>query len=191
VHLADTPLTTVVLVVSLVIWVGFELRQSATQRAEAKRFDRGSFLVLRVLYPVGVILAVVLATHHVLRIHPHALATWLGLSLLWCGVTLRLWSFRTLGRYFTFTVQTSDDQPVISTGPYRAVRHPGYAGLLLAIVGLGFLFDSWASLVVLVVVLSGPLVYRIHVEELALARDLGGRYQAYATGRKRLIPYVW
>jgi protein-S-isoprenylcysteine O-methyltransferase Ste14 len=190
-RLADTPLAAVLWVVTMIVWVAFELRQSATERSEAKNADRGSLILLRVFYPVGVILAIVLAKRQALRIHPLVVATWLGLALLWCGVTLRLWSFMTLGRYFTFTVQTSDDQPVITTGPYRVVRHPGYAGLLLAILGLGFLIDSWGSLVALALSLSIPMVYRIRVEERALARDLGGRYQTYAKGRKRLIPFIW
>jgi protein-S-isoprenylcysteine O-methyltransferase Ste14 len=191
VHLANTPLTTVLLVATIVIWISFELRQSLTERSEATHVDRGSFLILRILYPVGFIIALELDKHHVLPIHPLMVSTWLGLSLLWCGAALRLWSFRTLGRYFTFTVQTSDDQPVISNGPYRVLRHPSYAGLLLAIAGIGLLFDSWASLAALILFLSVSLIYRIRVEELALARDLGGRYQTYATGRKRLIPFAW
>lgn len=190
-HLADSPLTTVLVTVTIVVWVSLELRQSLTRRPGAKKSDSGSFIILRILYPIGVILAVVLSKHHALRIHSRFLATWLGLALLWCGVTLRLWSFKTLGEYFTFTVQTSDDQTVISSGPYRVLRHPSYAGILLAIIGVGFLFDNWGSLGALVFFLTAGLIYRIRVEERALSRDLSGNYQAYAAGRKRLIPFIW
>jgi protein-S-isoprenylcysteine O-methyltransferase Ste14 len=110
---------------------------------------------------------------------------------MWCGIGLRLWSFQTLGRYFTFTVQTSQDQPVIEAGPYRVIRHPSYAGLVLAFAGLGFIVDNWGSAAVLTVAIACGLVYRITVEERALSRDLGGRYQSYAEGRKRLVPFIW
>jgi protein-S-isoprenylcysteine O-methyltransferase Ste14 len=56
----------------------------------------------------------------------------IGMVMLAAGVALRVWSFQALGRYFTFTVRTSPGQPVISSGPYRLLRHPGYAGGLLA-----------------------------------------------------------
>ena len=115
----------------------------------------------------------------------------IGLVVVWCGVGLRLWSFHTLGRYFTFTVQTSQDQPVISAGPYRVIRHPGYAGIIIAVIGLGISIDNWASLAVLTSAITTGLIYRITVEERALSRDLGGRYQSYAASRKRLIPFVW
>jgi protein-S-isoprenylcysteine O-methyltransferase Ste14 len=116
---------------------------------------------------------------------------WIGLFCLWFGVGLRLWSFRTLGRYFTFTVQTSQDQPVVSTGPYRVIRQPGYAGILLAVIGLGVIINNWASLIVLTGAITCGIIYRITIEERALSLDLGGRYQSYAEGRKRLVPFVW
>jgi isoprenylcysteine carboxyl methyltransferase (ICMT) family protein YpbQ len=41
-------------------------------------------------------------------------------------VALRGWSFAALGQYFTFTVMVSSDQPVVTAGPYRVLRHPSY-----------------------------------------------------------------
>ena len=76
------------------------------------------------------------------------MAASIGLVVLWCGIGLRVWSFRTLGRYFTFTVQTSQDQPVIAAGPYRAIRHPGYAGLIMLIIAICSAINNWAFLVV-------------------------------------------
>jgi protein-S-isoprenylcysteine O-methyltransferase Ste14 len=88
-------------------------------------------------------------------------------------------------------VQTSNDQPIITAGPYRIVRNPGYTGLLLAIVGIGFLFGNWASAIALPLVGTAGLIYRIRVEERALLRALGDRYRDYAATRKRLVPLVW
>jgi protein-S-isoprenylcysteine O-methyltransferase Ste14 len=124
-------------------------------------------------------------------IEPVGVAATVGLVLLWCGVALRFWSFRTLGRYFTFSVQTSHDQPVITSGPYRVIRHPSYAGVLLAVVGLGVFIGNWWSLVVLTVAVAFGVVYRIKVEERALLQELDDDYGEYAATHKRLIPFVW
>ena len=162
------------------------------RRSEATSGDRGSAIAIRVS-----VLVATLAAVRAKRWFPWAAigtettAASIGLVVLWCGVGLRVWSFRTLGRYFTFTVQTSRDQPVIAHGPYRVIRHPGYAGLLIAVVGIGFAIDNWASLVALTSAMTTGLVYRIKVEERALSRDLGGRYQRYAASRKRLVPFIW
>jgi protein-S-isoprenylcysteine O-methyltransferase Ste14 len=126
-----------------------------------------------------------------MTIRPEIVASSTGLIVMVLGVALRLWSFRTLGRFFTFTVQTSRDQPVIASGPYRVIRHPGYAGLLLIIAGIGLTVDNWGSFVALTAAFSVGLGYRIVIEERALSRDLGGRYQEYARSRKRLVPFIW
>ncbi len=185
-------MTRALVFVTVVIWLSLELRQSRSTRPGASVADRGSRSVVRLSLLVayaGAFASRALVPSGTIR--PEELASSVGLVLMWCGIGLRLWSFRTLGRYFTFTVQTSRDQQVISAGPYRVIRHPSYSGILLALVGVGFMIDNWVSLVVLVAVALIGLIYRIEVEERALSLDLGGRYQSYANGRKRLIPFIW
>jgi len=175
-----------------VVWFGLELRQALKIRHDARPADRGSGVVVRLAGVAGFAAAIGLA-HAV----PQATAgrnvmAGIGLGVLWCGLALRAWCFHTLGRYFTLTVQTSADQPVITAGPYRVLRHPSYAGLLLALVGLGLAVTAnWLSALVLAVLAGLGLGYRIRVEERALLRDLGADYRAYAATHKRLVPFVW
>lgn len=177
---------------TFVVWALSELAQALRRRPNAATSDRLSLLLLRVCITIGVLLAV-----FALRYREAAIATDLlalsaaGLLALWCGIALRWWSFVTLGRYFTFSVMTSADQPVITTGPYRVLRHPSYAGMLLALLGLGVLFGNWLSLAALFVSSCAAVLYRIRVEEQALSTALGPRYTSYANSRKRLVPLIW
>jgi protein-S-isoprenylcysteine O-methyltransferase len=107
------------------------------------------------------------------------------------GVAVRIWSFQALGEYFTFTVKVSADQPVIASGPYRLLRHPGYAGGLLATIGIGVMWGNWVSLATLAVLVLVFIIWRIRTEEKALLATLDGRYGAYAAQHKRLVPLVW
>jgi protein-S-isoprenylcysteine O-methyltransferase Ste14 len=193
VHLGGLPSVARGLVgATVVVWLVMEVRQSANTRPEAAKADAGSRMVLRVAQVVGLVLSIA-----AVRGIPSAdfgsrvVTAWIGLGLLWCGIALRFWSFHTLGRYFTFTVQTSGDQPVITDGPYRFVRHPGYAAILLAVSGVGLLIGNWVSLLCLIVAFGSSLVYRIRVEERALLADLGENYRTYAATHKRLVPFVW
>ena len=103
-----------ILVVTAAIWVMLELRQSVTHRPEGVKANWGSEVVFRVMVGVGALVAgVVSGAARSAKIQPADFAVWIGLVLFWGGISLRLWSFRTLGRYFTFTVQTSVDQPVM------------------------------------------------------------------------------
>jgi protein-S-isoprenylcysteine O-methyltransferase Ste14 len=76
-------------------------------------------------------------------------------------------------------------------GPYRVIRHPSYAGMLLAVIGLGLFLENWLSVITLTVATVCGLVFRIRVEERALERDVGDGYRRYAATHKRLVPFVW
>jgi protein-S-isoprenylcysteine O-methyltransferase Ste14 len=87
-------------------------------------------------------------------------------------------------------VQEERGQSVVSTGPYRYVRHPMYASMFLFFPGSALLLGSWWGLL-LCVVLLGLLVWRIPLEERMLENGLAG-YEEYARKvRYRLIPRVW
>jgi protein-S-isoprenylcysteine O-methyltransferase Ste14 len=87
---------------------------------------------------------------------------WPWLVLMWCGIALRVWGIRTLGGYFTYTVQTRAQQRVIASGSYRVLRHPSYTGLLPAVAGVGLIYANWLALLVIV---AAVWAYRITVEE--------------------------
>ena len=123
-------------------------------------------------------------------IRPGAVAFAAGMVILLAGLVLRGWSFKALGEYFTHTVMVSSDQPVITTGPYRLLRHPGYTGFLLACTGVGLASANWAGLAAMAL-LTLTSCWRIHVEENALLTTLGDRYRGYAAQHKRLVPLIW
>ncbi|HSN78279.1 MAG TPA: isoprenylcysteine carboxylmethyltransferase family protein [Anaerolineae bacterium] len=87
-------------------------------------------------------------------------------------------------------IQTDRGQHVVSSGPYRRVRHPGYAGALLAYLATPLLLDSvWALLPALL--LTGVLIVRTGLEDQTLQAELPG-YRDYAERvRYRLLPGVW
>jgi protein-S-isoprenylcysteine O-methyltransferase Ste14 len=181
-----------ILVGTAVIWVVLELRQSISHRPEGVKANWGSEVLFRLIVGAGAIMAGVLSgVAQSATIRPAALADWIGLLLFWAGISLRVWSIRTLGRYFTVIVQTSSDQPVITNGPYRIIRHPSYAGVLLVVMAVGLFIENWLSFAALTVAVAGGLVYRIRVEERALTENLGDGYRDYAAMHKRLVPFIW
>lgn len=177
---------------TLVFWVVMETVQSRKGRAGASSDDRGSVLILRAGYVLALTLANVAATKTKgTAVSRGAISFGIGIAMMWGGIALRLWSFRTLGSYFTFRVMTSPEQAVISTGPYHYLRHPGYLGVVTILVGLGATYANWLSLAALGLVPIAGIISRIRVEEAALTRTLGNAYTSYAASHKRLIPFVW
>ena len=115
----------------------------------------------------------------------------IGMVLLAAGVGLRWSSFWALGQYFTFTVEVSPEQQIITAGPYRLLRHPGYAGGLLAMIGIGVIYSNWIGLAVISLSSLAITVWRIHIEEAALLGTAGDPYRHYAEHHKRLMPLIW
>jgi protein-S-isoprenylcysteine O-methyltransferase Ste14 len=124
-------------------------------------------------------------------IRPGADAFAIGLVILLAGLVLRGWSIMTLGEYFTGSVAVSSDQPVVTAGPYRMLRHPSYTGILLAYTGIGLASANWIGLAAMAVLPLAGILLRIHAEERALLTTLGDPYRAYAAQHKRLVPLVW
>lgn len=95
-------------------------------------------------------------------------------------------------RFFSGTVriQAERGHQVISSGPYRWVRHPGYAGALVTFLAIPFLLDSaWAIIPALL--LAIVLIIRTRLEDRYLQQELDG-YREYAERvRYRLIPGIW
>jgi protein-S-isoprenylcysteine O-methyltransferase Ste14 len=183
---------TIVFWATCAVWVAAELRQSRRTRADAVAEDRGSRTVIAVCGAAAWFVAS-FAERNLPGTSIDHRAVWMVVAMLvmWSGIALRFWAMHVLGKYFTFTVMTSGAQEVVSRGPYRLIRHPGYAGAALAFLGLGVMLGNWVSVAALVVLPAVGYVNRIRVEEAALHASLGDRYRAYAEGRKRLLPYVW
>jgi protein-S-isoprenylcysteine O-methyltransferase Ste14 len=114
-----------------------------------------------------------------------------GVVVMWLGLALRVWAIAALGGAFRTTVEVDLGQTVVSTGPYKWIRHPSYAGLLLIVAGFGLAVGSWLSLAACVVVPLPALARRIYVEEAELNRVLGEAYRSYASEMARLIPRLW
>ena len=95
-------------------------------------------------------------------------------------------------RFFSGMVRIQSDrgQHVVNGGPYRWVRHPGYAGALLSYLAGPFLLDSWWMMIP--VALSFLILFiRTALEDRTLQEKLAG-YEEYAQNvRYRLIPGVW
>ncbi len=114
-----------------------------------------------------------------------------AIALLATGLAVRWFAIATLGRFFTVDVAIHQEHVLVSNGPYRYVRHPSYAGLLLAFAGLGVFFGTWIAVGALTVPITAAFLGRIRREEAALREGLGAPYLAYCARTKRLFPGVY
>lgn len=114
-----------------------------------------------------------------------------GIAVLITGLALREWSHRALGTFHQALVTVQEEHDLVTSGPYRLLRHPMYAGSAVAFLGVGLALGTWPGLMVVFLGTLPPMVRRIRVEERALEHALGEKYASYASDRARMLPGVW
>lgn len=95
-------------------------------------------------------------------------------------------------KFFSGVVRIQDDRGhrVVTTGPYRFVRHPGYAGTLLVYLMMPILYDSaWAFIPAILLLIV--VVIRTSLEDKTLQAELPGYREFTKKTRYRLIPVIW
>ena len=175
-------------------WFAFEAVMSVRQRWRAGHLTARDPTALVVIVCIG---GSVFAAE---RIGRHGGVLWpggrlwpvvAGIALVVAGVAVRTWSIASLGRFFQYQIEIQPGHRVVTTGPYRYVRHPSYTGVALCLAGFALASGDVLSLVAVAALGGIGLAVRIRAEEKQLTEALGAEYEAFAKPRKRLIPGVW
>jgi protein-S-isoprenylcysteine O-methyltransferase Ste14 len=119
-----------------------------------------------------------------------ALLRVLGLGLSLYTIVMLPWAVRTLGRFGVPGIGVFRDHALVTSGPFRLLRHPGYSAILALWLGAALGTLNW-----LLLALWPPLVivlFTVTREEEGLLRAKFGRtYEAYASQTGRFVPKVW
>jgi protein-S-isoprenylcysteine O-methyltransferase Ste14 len=174
---------TVVGVIWLVFWVYW-----FASAFSAKRGSAGTQVRLPAL---GIVVAALLLLHvggvNKTEIHSPVLRA-VGVILLVAGLGLCVWARINLGRNWGMPMTKKDDPELVTSGPYRYVRHPIYSGLLLAIVGTAIATDlAW---LVAAAIVGAYFFYSASVEEKLMSSSFPDAYAEYRSRTKMLIPFV-
>jgi protein-S-isoprenylcysteine O-methyltransferase Ste14 len=159
--------------------------------ADAKRWDKPLVAIIGVVCPVALVL--IAGFDRRFGWSGPMSAWWVaaGLVLLGAGGTLTNRAVAA-NRFFSAIIRIQRDRGhhVVDTGPYRYVRHPGYLGSILYMVGAALALSSWWALL-LVSAVTVVVIVRTALEDRTLQAELD-RYADYAGRvRFRLVPGVW
>ena len=111
-----------------------------------------------------------------------------GLVLFALGLAFAIWARMHIGRNWGTPMTQKDEPELVTSGPYRLVRHPIYSGILVAGIGTAVAL-SWVWLAA--VVLGGIyFVYSATVEERYLGEQFPDDYPRYRRSTKMLVPFL-
>lgn len=114
----------------------------------------------------------------------------IGSAIIWIGIILRVWSVRSLGRFFRPIVVIQDGHRLVKRGPYKYVRHPSYTAVLIIFTGLIFVWSTWLGLLSFLLVWLA-MIQRIRVEEKVLSERLHPEYGEYIENTKKFLPFIF
>jgi len=101
---------------------------------------------------------------------------------------LRRRAIRELGKMWSLHVEIRDQHQLVSSGPYRWVRHPAYTSMILELLALGLLLQSRFTSAAAFALFIPTLIARIRIEEAALREQIAG-YADYQRKTPALLPY--
>lgn len=112
---------------------------------------------------------------------------WSGVAVSAAGLVLLHWSHLALGRFFSLNLSFRDDHQLITSGPYRAIRHPVYAALILFFFGAA-VTSANGVIIILASWFIVLFLLRIKREEQLLEQQFGDAYRSYKVTTGRLLP---
>jgi protein-S-isoprenylcysteine O-methyltransferase Ste14 len=177
------------------VWVAWEILiavRTQTRPGEGKIQDRGTQIILWV-----VIAGSIKINDWMHGFFPPDMPgsySWLrpaALGILILGLGVRVVAIVTLGSAFSVNVAMREGQRLQRRGVYSLIRHPSYLGLELILLAFALHARTWACFAVVLVPSTLAVLYRIHVEEIALRLAFGADYEDYSRRTKRLIPGVY
>lgn len=176
------PLRTVVLIMWGLLWVYWLLAAAgAKQGVRTRRLRAPGLLVI-----VGIVLTRAFSTQ-TLAVHSVILQV-VGMVVFVSGLALAVWARIYLGRNWGMPMTKKEEPELVTSGPYRYVRHPIYSGLLLAVLGTALATNLY-WLIGLVVV-GAYFIYSATVEERLMTSTFPDAYPRYKASSKMLIPFV-
>lgn len=169
------------------------LRERAryTETQDAKPWDRWLMPLVGMIGPLAILIVAGLDRRYGWSAPFEQNLITLAFIAIGLGFALAVWAM-IANKFFAALVriQTERGHQVVTGGPYRIVRHPGYAGGLVAYLATPFALGSWWALIPALLTVVG-LIARTALEDRTLLRELRG-YRAYTERtRSRLIPGVW
>lgn len=179
----------ILVVFSFGIRLYFQVSASGVRREKARDLSRDRFFYNLVLGTYLLVFVVVSTPWLDFAQVPLPEAVrWLGVVLLITASGLFAWSHIALGRNWSGVLELAEGHQLVTSGPYRWVRHPMYTAFFLAALGMFLLSANGLFSLVHVAAVVGMYLARVSGEEAMMIERFGDVYRGYMARTGRLLP---
>jgi protein-S-isoprenylcysteine O-methyltransferase Ste14 len=180
------------MVVDLVIFAGWIAFWAywlvAAANVKTGRTRWGRFAAIRVVSILIILLLLRLRVLHGDKVTHSPLLQGIGLAVFAAGLALAVWARIYIGRNWGMPMSEKADTQLVTTGPYRYIRHPIYSGIILAMIGTSIAASVFW--LVAVALLGAYFIYSAVMEERHMTEVFPDAYPAYRNSTKMLIPFI-
>lgn len=180
-----------------VVWILFFLYWpiKAAKTKTTQRLEPVASRILRAL--IFVIAIILLSTTRIplhwlyLQLWPTGFwPFWLGAAITIAGLLFAIWAREHLGRNWSSAVTIKLDHELITTGPYAAIRHPIYTGILAGLLGTAIALSQVRGFIALALFFLAFLL-KFRMEEEWMRSQFGDAYDRYVHQTAALLPYLF
>ncbi|MGC3944448.1 MAG: isoprenylcysteine carboxylmethyltransferase family protein [Chryseolinea sp.] len=173
----------------VVIWLISGIHAAKTRKTASGKAGRWFRFILAVAFPVCFLSNDLRTLNTIYLFSSDAFVQWVSVALCFTGISVAIWARLHIGKSWAMPMAQTENTELITSGPYRLVRHPIYAGLILAMIGsmisASILWSAWYILWTLY------FLYSAFMEEQALQAQYPMDYNDYKRKSKMFIPFVF
>lgn len=181
----------IVFVLLTATWIGEFIMKRGKESTSGSSIEKRSFLLILSMIMTSIAATLLLNELEVFLFNKSPVTNGIGLLLYGGGIALRYWGIKELGHFFSRNVIVESKVDLVSSGPYRILRHPLYTGLLLTTIGIPIYIGVWGGVILVVLLITPALLFRIRLEEKMLYDSVGEPYRKWGKERYRLVPYIY
>lgn len=166
-------------------------RRSRRERREAMKKEGRTGIILVFFIPIEIVIVILYVINPLwlslnFLMIPE-LVRWIGLFFLLLSIPMAAWVHHTLGRAYSYALETKTEQTLITSGPFSRVRHPLYSAH--NIFNLGKVILTLNIPLIILAILGVPLTYaRMRDEERMMIEQFGSEYEEYVKRTGRIFP---
>jgi len=102
-----------------------------------------------------------------------------------------VWAVRTVGKQWSLVARLAEKHELITSGPYRIVRHPIYSAMLGLLIATGVAMSEFLPTLIAAAIYTGATMMRVGSEERLLASAFGAAHTDYKRRVRAFIPGIW
>ena len=187
-----------IILISWLVFIGYWAISAIGVRKDITKnawWWSGRAYTVRLIIAMIIIIAVILCFPGVNRVFTNrinatgSIMPEIGSILCALGITFAIWARWHLGKNWSSHPALKEGHELVTSGPYRFVRHPIYTGILLAEFGTVLA----AGYIWLIPLIFGGVVFirRVSIEEQIMMKQFPDAYPEYKKRTKALIPFIW